>query len=137
MRKEAGTVMEPCLLIVYGRCYLDFFAAAFLAAAFGLADAFAAAFVAALGAGTRFSAVDVFGFTDDFFAGGLGIADQRYSGVSISPSSFLRMKSVILSTIQLWLYSPTEASSASGAGFMKSMAYGMPSLIANSTVFRS
>src|SRR2546425_720087 len=32
---------------------------------------------------------------------------------------------------------PTEVTSASGAGFMKSMAYGTPSSTANSTVFKS
>ena len=40
-------------------------------------------------------------------------------------------------TIHSKLSWPTERSSASGAGFMKSIAYGTPSSTANSTVFRS
>jgi hypothetical protein len=42
-----------------------------------------------------------------------------------------------VSTIQSKFACPTECGSASGAGFMKSIAYGTPSSTANSTVFRS
>src|SRR5581483_6973567 len=45
--------------------------------------------------------------------------------------------SATLSTIQRKFSGPTDSSPASGAGFMKSIAYGTPSSTANSTVLRS
>src|SRR5262249_42961322 len=52
-------------------------------------------------------------------------------------SAFFTAIPATASTIHLKLSGPTDLSSASGAGFMKSMAYGTPSSTANSTVLRS
>src|SRR5664279_3198299 len=93
--------------------------------------------VALFGAFTAFAS---FAVASDFTSGGLPPrkALQRYSDTLPVCSLALRTaSSATASTIQWKLSSPTELMSASGAGFMKSMAYGMPSSQANSTVLRS
>src|SRR5271166_954676 len=65
-------------------------------------------------------------------------AFQRYSDtLPVCSLAFRTASSATASTIQWKLSSPTELMSASGAGFMKSMAYGIPASQANSTVLRS
>src|SRR5581483_7448768 len=51
--------------------------------------------------------------------------------------AFSTARFATFSTIQSKFFCPTECTSASGAGFMKSIAYGTPSSTANSTVFKS
>ena len=83
----------------------------------------------------------VFAATSGRAAGATGRRGKRSSDTRETLpvcSLALRMaSSATASTIQWKLSSPTELMSASGAGFMKSMAYGMPSSQANSTVLRS
>src|ERR1017187_8657418 len=63
---------------------------------------------------------------------------QRYSDtLPVCSLALWTANSATASTIQWKFSSPTELMSASGAGFMKSMAYGIPSSQANSTVLRS
>src|SRR5437588_3403471 len=54
-----------------------------------------------------------------------------------SLSAFLTAISATAFTTHSKFSRPTEFTSASGAGFMKSMAYGTPASTANSTVFQS
>src|SRR5664279_6290324 len=62
---------------------------------------------------------------------------QRYSSGAGGARAREIAMSATASTIQRKFSGPTDSRPASGAGFMKSMAYGTPSSTANSTVFRS
>ena len=65
-------------------------------------------------------------------------SDHRKSAVGFAPvKAILTAMSATAFTIQSKFSWPTEVISASGAGFKKSMAYGMPFSTANSTVLRS
>src|ERR1700736_2342303 len=66
------------------------------------------------------------------FFGQLPVSSSRRSPVAISSST-----SAMLFTTHSKLLLPTDLRSASGAQFMKSIAYGMPSRTASSTVFMS
>src|SRR5581483_178754 len=65
-------------------------------------------------------------------------ADHRNSFAgSSSLNAFFTASSATAFTTHSKFSRPTEFTSASGAGFMKSIAYGTPPSTANSTVFRS
>src|SRR5437667_5997422 len=64
--------------------------------------------------------------------------DQRISSYGFSSlKAFFTAISATASITHSKFSRPTEVTSASGAGFMKSIAYGTPSSTANSTVFKS